>query len=171
MKHILISFLFAVSAFALPVLSPDSQTVSPSDPRIGQFVYAYPNTLWTVWLNDNPLGSLNNDNDFNDAVIQIRFNGSNRLKATWIGANSAWFNTVTVEGLDLNALILNPVIINTPFTVGHQLDITAYSQHGHQYYIGTASFLVDGPDVPEPSTIGFMALGLALVATGVIRKR
>ena len=157
--------LLSLPAFGLPIFTPDSVTVPLTDPRISQYVYAVPGSTWYVYLNDNPIGSKDNDWDFNDGIIRLQFDAQNFLSGYWLGSNSAWTNQITVEGVSLsasNVTMASPVA----FIDGYRLDITGSSNVGYQYVIGTQNFLTE--QVPEPGTWALMGAGL--LAVGWLRR-
>ncbi len=160
MNKLLLSIVTTTGLMALPVLTPDSITVDPNDIRIGQYVYALPNTDWHVWGEDWT------DFDYNDIVMDVHITPSGNVLLQYIGSNSSMDDYFVVNGQTVNqntnVLISNVVLDGSP------LDIQLHTQNGDIYNVGSRHILVDGPvsentSTPEPSTTLFVGLGLVLL--------
>jgi len=160
--------MMALNCFALPVMSPDSISVDQNDPRIGQHVYAYPMSSWRIWGNDNPVNSHGNDFDYNDAVADVFFNVDGSGLAVWVGSNSAWVNSFTIQGQLVNALSSASW---GPLVLGSQLNVVMNTQYGPSYATGTRNILTDGRYSPVPEPSMFIMIGVGLVALSALKRK
>lgn len=166
-KTILIIMTLVMTSYASPIVTQDSVPVAPDHPGIGMFVYARPLSIWTVFINDNPLNDIYDIPDFNDAWTFISFNALNEMIAIYGGGLSAWVTTLNIEGSNLSQV--SPLVLGS-FPINHQLAITASTDTGsggvvYVYEIGSRSILVtEDTNVPEPATYALIGAGLVGLA-------
>ncbi len=167
MNKTLLLTMTAGALSALPVLTPDSITVDPNDIRIGQYVYALPNTDWHVWGEDWT------DFDYNDIVMDVHITPSGNVLLQYIGSNSSMDDYFVVNGQTVNQN--TNVLISNVVLDGSTLDIQLHTQNGNVFNIGGRNILVDGPsnnnnpsEVPEPTTNIIVGFGLLLI--GLVKK-
>ncbi len=178
--------IFLLSAFAcfatglptVPILAPDSISISSDSPGLGVVVRAIPGTTWEVWFNDNPYNDMaghNGDFDFSDAVGHITFlEGFATLQ--YIASDSAAHNQLRLWGdwLDIGGSATYSLL-----TDGAPVTVEMLTNGIWTYSSGPASNNFDNTvhawvlketpappgNVPEPISAVLLGCGLIILAS------
>jgi len=170
---------FATGLPTVPLIAPDSISISSDSPGLGVLVRAIPGTTWRVWFNDNPYNDMaghNGDFDFSDAVGHITFlEGSATLQ--YMASNSAAHNQLRLWGdwLDVGgsatysiptdgAPVTVEMLTNSIWTYLSVPASNNFDDTVHAWVLNETSPTPPGP-VPEPISAVLVSCGLAMLVS------